>query len=342
MKTERRTLSRRIRHFCHTRLQQALRLLAASVYFGKYADRLPDGSLVFFPCRQTLLCCGIAGIVTFKSKPKARHDFKLDSLEGIVAEIEAAGYAPCQQHGRWNDCYLGGSEKTDALWHRVQALKTEDRFFSVFSDQTAQKQIERLANHLGAIIQTETGLLAEQMGRLPSERVDLISLRIEKLKDIAWSLDKDVLSNIKKIRDFLAGSPEAPSRTSVGVFKKINAVLNSIDRLEVRGRDSAGISIMFIFDAPDFQKFEAALKKAGIRDQFDKRCEPDLLINGRINCQPSATPEGKKQVAVAVTYKIALEIGSLGDNVQYLRRQIAADPVIQILAFTKPSPPTRR
>ncbi|MCK4984152.1 MAG: SIS domain-containing protein, partial [Desulfobacterales bacterium] len=34
----------------------------------------------------------------------------------------------------------------------------------------------------------------------------------------------------------------------------------------------------------------------------------------------------------AVTYKIALEIGRLGDNVQYLRQQIANDPVFQILA----------
>jgi glucosamine--fructose-6-phosphate aminotransferase (isomerizing) len=323
---------RRIYNFCRKLILRIRWLLEANVYFGKYVDRVPNGSIVFFPCRQTMFCCGIAGIVAFKSKPQERHNFKLESLEEMVRQIEAAGYQSCQQTDRWKDCYLSGSETIDALWRRVQALKTDDRFFAVFSDEKAQNQLERLANHLEAIIQTETDLLAEQMGRLSAERVDLISLRIEKLKDIAWSLDSDILSNTKKIRDFLDPSPEPPSLTSVSMFKKINAVLNSIDRLEVRGRDSAGISIMFIFDPPEFQKFEAALTQAGIRDQFVDRCEPGPLINGGINCRPSTNPDGIKQVAVAVTYKIALEIGSLGDNVQYLRRQIANDPVFQILA----------
>jgi glucosamine--fructose-6-phosphate aminotransferase (isomerizing) len=89
---------------------------------------------------------------------------------------------------------------------------------------------------------------------------------------------------------------------------------------------------MFIFEAPEFQKIENALAKAGVMDQFEERCEPDPLINAGINCQPSTTPDGKKQVAVAVTYKIALEIGSLGENVQYLRQKIANDPVFQILS----------
>ncbi len=332
LNTRRLPCLRRICNFYRKRILQARWLLEANVYFGKYVDRIPDGSIVFFPCRQTMLCCGIAGIVAFKNKPKERHNFNFESLEEMARQIEACGYQFCQQTDRWNDCYLSGSEKIDALWRRIQALKTDAQFFSFFSDKKAQNQLERLANHLGAIIQTETDLLAEQMGRLSAELVDLISNRIEKLKDIAWSLESDILSNTKKIRNFLIHSPEPPSLPSVSMFKKINAVLNSIDRLEVRGRDSAGISIMFIFDPPEFQKFEAALTQAGIRDQFKDRCEPDPLINGGINCQPSTQTDGKKQVAVAVTYKIALEIGSLGDNVQYLRQQIANDPVFQILA----------
>ncbi|MGD9228754.1 MAG: SIS domain-containing protein, partial [Desulfobacterales bacterium] len=323
---------RRIRHFCRNRIVPVRRLLEANVYFGKYMNRIPNGSIVFLPCRQTVLCCGIAGIVAFKKIPKERHNFNFESLEEMARQIGASGYQSCQQTDRWNDCYLGGSKKIVAFWRRVQALKTDTRFFSVFADEKAQNQLQRLARHLEKIIQTETDLLAEQMGRLSGERVDLISFRIEKLKDIAWSLESDILSNTKRIRNFLVHSPEPPSLTSVTRFKKINAVLNSIDRLEVRGRDSAGISIMFIFDPPVFQKFEAALTQAGISDQFKDRCEPDPLINGGINCQPSTKPDGEKQVAVAITYKIALEIGSLGDNVQYLRQQIANDPVFQVLA----------
>ena len=331
-KIERPPFLRRIRHFCRNRILPVRRLLEADVYFGKYVDRIPEGSIVFFPCRQTMLCCGIAGIVAFKNIPEEHHNFSFEPLEEMARQIEASGYQSCQQSDSWSDVYLGGSKKIDALWRRVLALKTDTQFFPVFSEQKAQRQLERLANHLEKIIQTETDLLAEQMGRLSAEGVDLISYRIEKLKDIAWSLDNDILSNTKKIRDFLAHSSEPPSMISVSRFKKINAVLNSIDRLEVRGRDSAGISIMFIFDPPEFQKFEAALTQAGIRNQFKDRCEPNPLVNGGINCQASTKPDGKKHVAIAVTYKIALEIGSLGDNVQFLRQQIASDPVFQILA----------
>ena len=197
LNTRRLPFLRRICNFYRKRILQARWLLEANVYFGKYVDRIPDGSIVFFPCRQTMLCCGIAGIVAFKNKPKERHNFNFESLEEMAGQIEASGYQSCQQTDRWNDCYLSGSEKIDAFWRRIQALKTDAQFFSFFSDKKAQNQLERLANHMGAIIQTETDLLAEQMGRLSAELVDLISNRIEKLKDIAWSLESDILSNTK-------------------------------------------------------------------------------------------------------------------------------------------------
>ena len=48
-------------------------------------DRLPDGSIVFFPCRQAMLCCGIAGIVAFKNKPREQHPFNFESFEKTEA-----------------------------------------------------------------------------------------------------------------------------------------------------------------------------------------------------------------------------------------------------------------
>ena len=328
---------RHIYHFIHNQILRARSLLQADVYFGKHLHRVPRGAIVFFPCWETMFCCGIAGIVAFKNKSTERHHFDLQSLQNRIQQIETAGFQSCRQNGSWDKCYLGGNEKIDALWREVQILKTNTQFFSIFSDAKAQKYIEQLANRLSAIIETESDLLAEQMGHLSAERVDMISHRIEKVKDINWCLETDILSNTKKIRKLLANSPEPPSLSTVAIFKKLNAVLNSIDRLEVRGRDSAGISIMFIFEAPAFQKFETALAKADILNQFKERCEPDPLINAAINCQPSKNADGKEQVAVAVTYKIALEIGRLGANVEYLRQQIIKDPVFQILATMRAS-----
>ncbi len=323
---------KRLCNFIRNQVLRTRSLLQTEVYFGKYIHQVPDRAIVFFPCRETMLCCGIAGIVAFKNKPSLRHPFDLETLEKSVQQIENGGYQSAQQTDEWVENYLGSDETIDRLWRDVQILKSDSHFFSIFSDAKAQDFLKQLTNRLGSLIKAETDLLAEQMGHLSAERVDLISHRLEKVKDINWCLESDILLNTKKIRDLLVNSPEPPSLSSVGIFKKLNAVLNSIDRLEVRGRDSAGISTMFIFEAPEFKKFESALAKADLLDQFKERCEPDLLINAGINCQQSTTTDGKKQVAVAVTYKIALEIGSLGDNVQYLRQQIATDSVFQILA----------
>jgi len=322
----------RIYTFCCNWIQQTGLVLNANIYFGRYIGQVPEGSIVFFPSRQTMLGCGIAGIVAFKSRPAKRSDFKLGLLKDMARQVEAGSRKSPVQNGRFNDRYLGGSANIEKLWQSVQAIKTEDQFFSVFSDEKAQKQIERLTDSLAAVIEAETGLLAEQMGHLAAHIVERVSDRLEKLRDITWCLKADILSNTKKIQDLLVHSPAPPSMASLSVFKKINAVLNSIDRLEVRGRDSAGISTMFIFDAPEFQKFEDTLAGAGLLDQFKDRCEPDPLISGGINCRSSAKGNGTKQFAVAFTYKIAMEIGSLGENVQHLRRQIANDPVFQILA----------
>ena len=331
-KIERLLSWRRICHFGRNWLHRVRWVLGFNVYFGKHINSIPDGSIVFFPCRQTVLCCGIAGIVACKTKPKGRQDPNLESLEEMVQGFKATGFQSCQQTHQWNDNYLCGSEKINGLWRQVQVLKADAQFFSVFSDEKAQNQLKQLADRIAEIVQTESDLLTQHIGHLPAEIVDLISQRIERLKDIAWSLESEIFSNIKKIRNFLSHSPEPPSPTSISMFKKINAVLNSIDRLEVRGRDSAGISIMLILNPSEFKKFETSLIQAGLQEQFQDRCEPDPLINGGINCQPSTNTDGKKQVAVAVTYKIAQEIGSLGDNVQYLRQQVENDPVFQLLA----------
>ena len=90
--------------------------------------------------------------------------------------------------------------------------------------------------------------MADHMGHLESKDVDILIQRIDNLKDIAWCLTSEIIGNIKKIKNLLGSENQDPNITVVSIFKQINAVLNSIDRLEVRGRDSAGISMMFILD----------------------------------------------------------------------------------------------
>ena len=132
-------VSRRTSKLFQDWVHQARLILKADVYFGKHIHRVPDDAIVFFPCRETMLCCGIAGMVAFKNKPAIRHHFDLELLENRVRQIEAAGYQSCRQTDAWNECYLGGAEKIDALGRDVRNLKIDTQFFSIFSDENAQK-----------------------------------------------------------------------------------------------------------------------------------------------------------------------------------------------------------
>ncbi|MCG6893773.1 MAG: hypothetical protein LJE65_09220, partial [Desulfobacteraceae bacterium] len=55
--------TRAVRSYLDSRLP---RRINPGIWFGKWLHHVPQGSLVFFPCRQTILGCGLAGIVAYK------------------------------------------------------------------------------------------------------------------------------------------------------------------------------------------------------------------------------------------------------------------------------------
>ena len=79
-----------------------------------------------------------------------------------------------------------------------------------------------------------------------SSDLEIINSRIILFKDIQWSLEKDVLDNFAKIIDLSgAKNSTAISPAAFKKYRQINLLLNSLNRLEVRGRDSAGLQITF-------------------------------------------------------------------------------------------------
>ncbi|MDA8403128.1 MAG: SIS domain-containing protein, partial [Desulfobacteraceae bacterium] len=169
------------------------------------------------------------------------------------------------------------------------------------------------------------------MGRLPSDAVETMSRRLEKLKDAAWRMDCDVVQNFAKIKALRSLAVAPSSLPELAALKNINAVLNSIDRLEVRGRDSAGISLLFVVDAGIFEQFIRTLDQTGCLSDYRGRLNPDALMNKSISQSLAAGNESARQVSIALTYKVAAEIGRLGDNIGFIRKQIQEDPVFQTL-----------
>ena len=230
------------------------------------------------------------------------------------------------------DGYLAGQTVLDTLVNDIRALKQEARFLALFSDPSARQHLAQLSTRLATLLKEEQNLMAERVGSLDSQAVDIIATRIEMLKDMVWCLDMELAENIKRVQDLMAGGEAPAADACITVFRQINAVLNSIDRLEVRGRDSAGISILFILPATAFETLQAELSDENLAAAFEDRMQAEVLGNASISFNRSTAENGDAIVALTMVYKVAAEIGSLGDNIRFLRGQIQKDRILQKIA----------
>jgi glutamine---fructose-6-phosphate transaminase (isomerizing) len=303
--------------------------LNAPVYFGRSLASVPAGAVVVAPLRATVFGCGIAGIVAFKrpAAPEAA-EAPVAALAALAARVGAHGFESCRAQAQGlSEAYLGGETCIRDLTRLCRELRRPGAFVRLFGDPLLQVELERLVAALAECQRTEAGCFEEHVGRLDTAEAETISRRIELLKDAAWCLRTEVLGNIARVADLMAGCGR--TEQAVRVFRDINSVLNSIDRMEVRGRDSAGISLLFRLQASDYEEFTRAMEQAGAREEFARRLERKPLLGGSVSVQRHGA-----QVALALTYKVAVEIGSLGDNILTLRREIAADRLLQaVVAF---------
>src|SRR5204862_7623650 len=94
---------------------------------------------------------------------------------------------------------------------------------------------------------------------------------------------------------------------ALDAYHSIQVALAALDRLEVRGRDSAGVHVLVDGHGLD-------LDDPHVRGLLEARSQDRLFPSGAVRA-----PDG----ALAFVYKAAAEIGELGDNVRALR---AANP----------------
>ncbi|MEQ1632288.1 MAG: SIS domain-containing protein [Planctomycetota bacterium] len=131
------------------------------------------------------------------------------------------------------------------------------------------------------------------------------------LKDALWSVWKDRLPHATAVRD-LAG-PGTLGPAAATSWSSIQTALAALDRLEVRGRDSAGVSVLITgvdTDAPE------------LRAIAHSRTDDPLFGHRSVRVL---------KTAIDLVYKHAAEIGELGDNVKALRAAIREDALLRAL-----------
>ncbi|MCU1501173.1 MAG: glmS [Ilumatobacteraceae bacterium] len=156
----------------------------------------------------------------------------------------------------------------------------------------------------------------EGAGHLTVDEVEHANAELIELRDAIWAVRCDRLRTAAAV-EALAG-PDGGLAATAG-YLTIQQALSSIDRMEVRGRDSAGLHV-FVWDhglAADDPAVVAAIAARG---------HDPLFQSGSVR----HTGE-----TLGFVYKAAAEIGELGDNVRALRAAIAGDDLLR-LALSNP------
>ncbi len=244
--------------------------------------------------------CGIIAVLRRRSdRPVPVGADILPLLQGGAGTIAAA---PVSALAGPLDQVAADVEAVDRLLRGTAGIR------GLLADRALPSMIDGLAVDIGdALLAREV-----ELDDLPADPAGLeaVNAAVIRLKDALWAVRRDRLRTAAAVAD-LAG-PD-PSRSAIEGFASVQAALSAIDRLEVRGRDSAGLMVLVHGHGLDLGAPALAALVAG-------RASDHLFTGGAVR----VTPEGH----LSLVYKAAAEIGELGDNTRVLRDAIRADALL--------------
>lgn len=235
--------------------------------------------------------CGIVGILscpTHRSAPAPSE---------IVALVQRA---------------LDAGNNFDAV---AEALEEADRLLRGDAGIFTLAGNFSLANDIVASLNIIDVRVDEEEARIDGLHVDSLTLdraveKVSRVRDVAWAIRRDRLRTAEAVHA-LAGA--GASHTVLAGYLSIQQALSAIDRMEVRGRDSAGISV--IVSSPKLAK-----PAPDLLAEISQRANDPLFTNRSVRYGGSS---------VVFVYKAAAEIGELGDNTRHMRTTLAADDLLR-------------
>ena len=139
---------------------------------------------------------------------------------------------------------------------------------------------------------------------LDPEQLESVQRLAGQARDLLWTIANDRVQVAERVSRLARGEL---ANVNVGrACLAIDATLEAVDRLEVRGRDSAGLQVWVTLDPAD-------------------RATAAGLHSGRTDPSYGHTAVTLLDTGLTLVYKRASIIGRLGDNVAFLRAAIEAD-----------------
>jgi glucosamine--fructose-6-phosphate aminotransferase (isomerizing) len=245
--------------------------------------------------------CGIVGVVRRRATRIPPDAAELErAVDAAVAALDAGSPAAVDRLHR----AAAHLEQVDALLRGapgVHALLATPAL-----GDTLESRVAVVVARLDAI-ESDLDTAAHGVGELEDLNAALVRAR-----DAAWAVGHDRLGTAQAVADLAAGAWTHPG--ALDGYLSIQVALAALDRLEVRGRDSAGLHLMVHEPAVDLDAVDVV---AEIRD----RAGDHLFRSGSVRRVGDRT--------LSFVYKAAAEIGELGDNTAVLRAAITGDALLR-------------
>ncbi|MGC8658386.1 MAG: SIS domain-containing protein [Desulfomonilaceae bacterium] len=243
--------------------------------------------------------CGIAG---FLSNEAWKNDLKSNwvaEISNSLSKLQTDSFEVAQLRAVI-DSVIGKFDQMMQFSFHFQ-ISTRPDFFS---------EVTTLANLLEQLL----GTLSKETS---TEEVECLR---QDIRDFVWQIRAEVLENVARANALV--NPlvleQTPNRSQRFVAWSIEKVLQNIDRLEVRGRDSAGIAVQLVIDK------EAVATGWTLPGQNWLTARQSRMAND-VKIEFRGIDLDSQRFVVTFVYKVANLVGRLGDNTRLIRKAISED-----------------
>lgn len=247
--------------------------------------------------------CGIAG---FLSNDQWMTDPDTSWLDTVLDEIQEA----IRDEQRWEKF----ERPLESLVDHYDDLMSFGFHLQLVRGTELLRKVKKLAELLEVALNKVERFAGEKGVSEPVEHV------MDQIRDHAWQLREEVLGNADRAQRLVAASPrsDGSKRSRRYVAWAIQQVIENLDRLEVRGRDSAGIAVQCLLSEASGEILDGPPHSSKVEREVQRDFARTSLADGR--------------TVVTFVYKVANLVGRLGDNTAALTRAIIEDQALWLAA----------
>src|SRR6266545_2527767 len=198
--------------------------------------------------------CGIIAVVR---RPSDRQPPELAGLVDTVipSADPGGGGTPRQAGDGWDATRSRLDEAGKALDGVDRELHGAAGLACLLADPDGRARLDRLAAELERRVERLEAAIDAEAAAMPADALEAVNAALVGAKDGLWAIRRDRIASAAAVAA-LAG--RHPGRAAMEAYGSIQIALAALDRLEVRGRDSAGLDVLVSGHGLDLEALDVA------------------------------------------------------------------------------------